>query len=275
MDDRWNKRSSRNENSAWFTLFHQHRSRLLRTCGGEERKRNLQAVWTYLELAASLETDACINVLWCIISWRGQVAPLISDNGTNFIVADRELKEALAALNNHRTEGVLSQAGICWSFNPLAGSHHDGVWESMICLVRRTLSSVLWQQTLDDDGLHIVFCKMESILNDRPLTQLLDNPNDLEPLTPNHLLLLKEKPALPHEVFEPHDLYVRRRWRQVLYLSDLFWKQWVWKYPPLLEAKVEWGKQKEFEGWRCCRNYGFFCSSWFLATSQRSGGFSL
>jgi len=57
----------------------------------------------------------------------------------------------------------------------------------------------------------MIFCEIESILNDRPITKLSDDPNDLESLTPNHLLLLKGEPALPLGVFEPHDQYVRRR----------------------------------------------------------------
>ena len=114
----------------------------------------------------------------------------------------------------------------------------------MIRLVRRVLSSVLHQQKLDDDGLHTVFCEVEAILNDRPITKLSEDANDLEPLTPNHLLLLRGKPALPPGVFEPHDLYVRRRWRQVQYLSDLFWKRWIREYLPLLQERQKWNEKK-------------------------------
>lgn len=100
----------------------------------------------------------------------------------------------------------------------------------MIRLIRRVLSSVLRQQTLDDDALHTALCEVEAILNDRPVTQLSDDPCDLETLTPNHLLLLKGKPALPPGVFGPHDQYVKRRWRQAQYIADIFWKRWVREY---------------------------------------------
>lgn len=110
----------------------------------------------HLEVAVSLETDACVNALQRFISRRGQVTHLVSDNGTNFIGAERELREAVDALDYQRIGGVLAQAGISWSFNPPAGSHHGGVWERMIHMVRRVLSSVLRQQTLDDDALHSV-----------------------------------------------------------------------------------------------------------------------
>ncbi len=114
----------------------------------------------------------------------------------------------------------------------------------MIRMVRRILNSVLHQRMLDDDGLHTVMCEVEAILNDRPITKLSDNPNDLEPLTPNHLLLLKGKPALPPGLFEPSDMYVKRRWRQVQYISDLFWKRWVKEYLPLLQERQKWNQRK-------------------------------
>ncbi|KAK0144648.1 hypothetical protein N1851_016990 [Merluccius polli] len=227
--------------------------------GGEERKINLAI---HLEVAVSLDTDACINALRCFISRRGQVTSLTSDNGTNFIGADRELKE--------RIQGALSQAGIQWNFNPPAGSHHGGVWERMIRLVRRVLSSVLHQQKLDDDGLHTLFCEVEAIFNDRPITKLSEDANDLEPLTHNHLLLLRGKPALPPGVFEHHDLYMRRRWRQVQYLSDHFWKKWIWEYLPVLQERQKWNERKEFDSWRYCGDHGFFSSTWFMATWQGS-----
>ena len=79
----------------------------------------------------------------------------------------------------------------------------------MICIFRHVLNSVLHQQTLDDDGLHTVMCEVEAILNDRPITQLSDDPNDMEALTPNHLLLLKGKPALSPGLFKSSDMYVK------------------------------------------------------------------
>lgn len=199
----------------------------------------------HLEVANSLETDACINAIRRFISRRGQVVHIRSDNGTNFIGAERELREAVGELNHERIQGALISAGVKWSFNPPAGSHHGGVWECMIRMVRRVLNSVLHQQTLDDDGLHTVMCEVEAILNDRPITQLSDDPNDLEALTPNHLLLLKGKPALPPGLFKPADRYVKRGWRQAQYISDLFWKRWIREYLPLLQERQKWNQKKQ------------------------------
>lgn len=198
----------------------------------------------HLEVAPSLDTDACINAIRRFISRRGQVSQLRSDNGTNFVGAERELKDALAHLNQERLKGALLQDGIRWSFNPPGASHHGGVWERIIRMVRKILTSVLHLQTLDDDGLHTVLCEVESILNDRPITKLSDDPNDLEALTPNHILLMKGKPVLPPGLFVKEDLYAKRRWRQVQYIAGLFWKRWVQEYLPLLQERQKWSQPK-------------------------------
>ncbi|KAI7802084.1 hypothetical protein IRJ41_024663 [Triplophysa rosa] len=176
----------------------------------------------HLELANSLDTDACINALRRFISRRGQVEHLLSDNGTNFIGAETELKEALSKLNQTKIQEVLCQKGIKWSFNPPAGSHFGGVWERLIRMLWKILTAVLQQQKLDDDGLHTV----------------LSSPN------PNHILLLKGKPCLSPGLFEEHDLYIKRRWKQVQYISDLFWKRWVKEYLPLLQERQKWNTNK-------------------------------
>ncbi len=175
---------------------------------------------------------------------RGQVTHLTSDNGTNFIGAERELREAIAELDHQKIQHALLQSGLAWSFNPPAGSHHGGVWERLIRLAKRVLSSTLRLQTLDDEGFHTILCEVEAILNSRPITKASDDANDLEALTPNHILLLKSKPHLPPGLFCKDDLYVKRRWRQVQFLSDLFWKRWVREYLPLLQERQKWMRPK-------------------------------
>ena len=198
----------------------------------------------HLEMASSLDTSSCINAIRRFISRRGQVSCIRSDNGTNFVGAERELREALCALDQKKIQSSLLQSGVKWSFNTPAASHHGGVWERIIRMVRKVLNSVLHQQNVDDERLHTLLCEVEAILNDRPITKFSDDPNDLEPLTPNHLLLLKGKPALPPGLFEKGDLYTKRRWRQVQFLADLFWRRWIREYLPLLQERQRWTKEK-------------------------------
>ncbi|KAK3722370.1 hypothetical protein QZH41_013692, partial [Actinostola sp. cb2023] len=80
---------------------------------------------------------------------------------------------------------------------------------------------------------------VERIIKGRPITRISDDPKDLTPLTPNHLLLLRSGPTLPSGLFVKQDLY-RRRWRQVQYMADIFWKRWRSEYLPTLEERQKW-----------------------------------
>ncbi|KAL3967647.1 phylloquinone omega-hydroxylase/docosahexaenoic acid omega-hydroxylase [Sarotherodon galilaeus] len=194
----------------------------------------------HIELANSLDTDSCIHALRRFIARRGQVQLMRSDNGTNFVSAERELREAVRALDNAKIHEALLVKGIIWIFNPAAASHFGGVWERQIRSIRKVLSSVVEQQILDEEGLHTLLCEVEAIINSRPISRVSTDPNDLEALTPNHLLLMKAKTPLPPGVFSRSDIYSRRRWRQVQYLADLFWRRWIKEYLPDLQKRQKW-----------------------------------
>lgn len=195
----------------------------------------------HLEIANSLDTDSCIHAIRRFVSRRGQVLQIRSDNGTNLISADRELRNAIKEWNkSHKLHIALQQKGIKWVYNPPAASHYGGVWERLIKQVKLALVALTKAQTLDDESLHTLLCEVEAIINSRPLTTISDSSDDLEPLTPNHLLLLKGQPTLSPGLFQKSDAYSRRRWKQVQYLADIFWKRWVREYLPTLQARQKW-----------------------------------
>lgn len=72
----------------------------------------------------------------------------------------------------------------------------------------------------------------------------MTDPNDLEALTPNHILLLKGKPLFPPGLFNRNDLYTRRRWRQVQHLAELFWKRWVSEYVLVIQERQRWTRPR-------------------------------
>lgn len=198
----------------------------------------------HLEVAYTLDADSYINAVRRFICRRGPVSSIRSDNGTNFVGANRELKESLADLNHGKIQRALVKDGINWSFNIPAASHQGGVWERLIRSVKSVLTSVLKQQILDDEGLQTIFCEVEAILNDRPITKVSDDPNDLEALTPNHILMLKGKPIMPSGLFDQSDLYARKRWKQIQYMAQLFWKRWTSEYLPMLQERQKWTKPR-------------------------------
>ncbi|XP_063955063.1 uncharacterized protein LOC135153986 [Lytechinus pictus] len=194
----------------------------------------------HMEMAHSLDTDSCINAIRRFMARRGNVKEIRSDNGTNLVGAEKELKMEIRKWNQSQLHDELLQKEVKWTFNPPGASHHGGVWERMIKTVRKVLFSLTTQQILTDEGLQTLFCEIESIINSRPITMVTNDVNDVEALTPNHVLLLNTKPQLPPSITVNTDVYARRRWRQVQYLSDVFWSRWVKEYLPQLQARQRW-----------------------------------
>ena len=66
----------------------------------------------------------------------------------------------------------------------------EGIWERMI-------SALIRDQILEDDSLANFMCSAEAIVNNRLLTTFSIDHKDPEPLTPNHLLVLRARPTFP------------------------------------------------------------------------------
>ena len=77
-------------------------------------------------------------------------------------------------------------------------------------------------------------------MNSRPLTRSSDDINDLGVLTPNDLLLLRPNSVGPPGIFVQTDLYSRKRWKQMEYCADIFWKRWLKEYIPDLQKRQKW-----------------------------------
>ena len=119
-----------------------------------------------------------------------------------------------------------------------------GVWERVIRSVRKVINAILKKQTMDDEGIMTLMCEVEAIINARPLTKVSDDPRDVNALTPNHLLLIKSNESFPPGVFKRNDQYSERRWRQVQYMAEVFWRRWIKEYLPILQLRQKWHEVK-------------------------------
>ena len=167
---------------------------------------------------------------------------IVYDNGRNLLGSSREMKTEIEAWNESKIRDEFTNEGIIWKFNPPHGSHFGGVYERMIRSVRKVLYGLMHNQAgrLDDEALTTLFCEVEAILNARPITRSSADPNDMQVLTPNHLLTLRAPETCPPGLFSKDDNYARRKWRQVQYLADIFWRRWVAEYIPMLQERQKW-----------------------------------
>lgn len=194
----------------------------------------------HLEKLNSLEADSFLNALIRFIARKNQPRKIRSDNGTNLVRGNKELRDTIREWNeNHKTKEELLIREIEWEFNPPAASHMGGVWERQIRTVRNALNTTLRNQVLDDERLETLFAEVENVINSRPLTHVSEDPSDLKALTPNDLLRPGHGFTGPPGEFSRLDAY-GKRWRHVQHLVNEFWRRWLREYLPTLMTRSKW-----------------------------------
>ena len=203
----------------------------------------------HIETANTLETDSFINALRRFQAKRGPIRQLRSDRGTNFVGAQRELQEALSEMDEDKVRNTLLEENCEWvsfKMNPPSASHMGGSWERQIRTVRSVLGSLLEEAShqLDDESFRTLLKEVQAVVNSRPLAlNDMASPDSTEPLTPNHLLTLKSNVLMPPlGAFQREDLYLRRRWRKVQHLANVFWDRWRKEFLHTLQLRKKWIK---------------------------------
>lgn len=139
-------------------------------------------------MAYALDSDIFLNALCGFTSSRGMPKEVVSDNGSNFIEADSELKEVWKLLHKQKLQEAVNFKRVKWGSLPPATPHFGGVHESLIKSDKRAIYAVLKNADGSDGGLHTAFEGAEGIFNSRPLTYMRASGKDPTPLTPSHFL---------------------------------------------------------------------------------------
>nr|XP_055074008.1 uncharacterized protein LOC129453697 [Misgurnus anguillicaudatus] len=193
----------------------------------------------HLEVLTSMDTDAFLMALRRFIGRRGKPAELYSDQGTNFRGGNTELKEAFSQLSDDLQQ-QLAQQQISFHFNPPSAPHFGGVWEREIRSVKAALYTTLGSEMVSEEVLRTVLIEIEAILNSKPLGYVSADIADVDPVTPNYLLMGRPDSSLPQVTYPVSELLGRRRWRHSQVLSDRFWTAFIKYYLPELQARRKW-----------------------------------
>ncbi|GBM67326.1 hypothetical protein AVEN_72458-1 [Araneus ventricosus] len=188
----------------------------------------------HLEIVNSCSTDAFIGALKRFIALRGKPSVIYSDNGTNFVGANNELRKILKDLFNkestEKIEDSIASEGIVWHFNPPATPHFGGLWEAGVKSLKSHLKRVVGNTVLTHEEFSTLVTQVEAVLNSRPLCNLPSDPNDDFVLTPAHFLVGSSLTALPDPDLTEVPINRLNRWQLVQRLSQIFWKKWSSDY---------------------------------------------
>ena len=207
----------------------------------------------HLEVVAGLDTDSFLNAFSRFHARHPGVWQLVSDNGTNFRSADKELQNTLKGYRDSLNSHVAMQ-GIEWKFSPPSAPHCGGIWERLVRSVKKVLKGLMESHEVSADVFETLVVRAEGILNSRPLTAASTSPDDFKPLTPNDILHPGVLPTPPLEILppatEPTPRILLKRWQHVRALADGFWRRWQREYVSLLQSRGKWMRERPNISWR-------------------------
>ncbi len=198
----------------------------------------------HLEVVESCDTGAFINSVRRFVNRRGAPINMYSDHGKNFEGATTELEEFVFKLDKTKITDFATTHQIQWTFNPPAAPHMGGAWERLVRSAKEVMYGLIKNYVLTDDQLLTLLTEVEHILNSRPLTHLSEDVTDLDPLTPNHILLGLHRNWVSIADISEIDIDSRKQWKQVQGLRAEFWKRWVKEYLPTLTKRPCWRSQR-------------------------------
>lgn len=197
----------------------------------------------HLELVGSLSTQDYILALKRFIARRGKPYQIFSDNGKNFVGAEKEL--SIIFNNANDICDFLSNNQIRLTFIPPYSPHFGGLWEAGVKSCKYHLRRVLGNARLTREEFETVLTQIEAVLNSRPLSPLSSDSNDFLPLTPAHFLIGRPLTAPICEnltTIEPARL---GRYDRVEQLRQHFWQRWSKEYVSELQTRTKWKVNSE------------------------------
>ena len=187
----------------------------------------------------SMDASSCVMGVEWFVSRRGTPAIIWSDNGTNFVGVEKELRENIEKWNPINIAVELAHKGIKWRFNPPSAPHQGGIWETLVRSFKRVLYTILGTGRLTDEVLSSTFCLVEHALNSRPLTPVSADPSDLGALTPNHFLLGNQARSHP-SIIGVDEFDHRKRYARAQSYANAIWSRWIKEYLPALNRRSTW-----------------------------------
>lgn len=174
---------------------------------------------------------------------RGQPTKLISDNGTQFVGAERELREMLNGWSAKELQDFCADKGNEWKFITPNAPHHSGCAEALVKSCKFGIKKAIGEQNLTPFELHTVFMKVSNLMNQRPIGGAPNDPDDGSYLCPNDMLLGRASSRVSQGPFR-ETKNPKHRVEFVQKIVDSFWKRWTRDTFPSLVPRRKWDAQK-------------------------------
>ena len=176
-------------------------------------------------MAVDCSTMEFLQVLRRFFAIRGQPAVMISDKGSQFVGAERELGEMVRGLSREEIQNFCAEKGMHWKFTTPAAPHQNGCAEALVKTWKNALKRAIGSQLLTPFELYTVFLEVANLVNQRPIGRIPNDPDDGKYICPNDILLGRASSEVPQGPFKETQ-NPRHRVDFLQKIVDSFWKRW-------------------------------------------------
>ena len=199
----------------------------------------------HLDITANYSTDEILQTIMRFTSLRGCPGEIHSDEGSQLLAAAKEM-DIVDLVDKWDWQPIKEWAAgkqIIWTVAPAEGHHQNGLSESMIKSVKRTIKhKVTDNNVLTFGQLQTVMFEVADIINSRPISIISgSDPNNPSPITPNHLILGRATSQPPQGPFNVTDSSsITKKFRYLQSLVAGWWKEWYATVFPYLVPNYKW-----------------------------------
>ncbi|KAJ8723447.1 hypothetical protein PYW08_003359 [Mythimna loreyi] len=192
----------------------------------------------HIELVSDLTSSAFIAALRRMAARKGSPKHLYSDNGTNFVGANKILQEEFEQIQDTFDQDFIKEVTsmeIEWHFNAPSWPTAGGLWEAAVKSLKYHLKRVVGDQKLTFEEFSTVLAQLEAILNSRPLCPLTEDPDDFDFLSPSSFINHNQDMTILETETD-----MRTRWHLTQKIVQDIWKRWHTEYLTQLSARSKW-----------------------------------
>ena len=214
------------------------------------KQRNKKKVWgvifnctitraLYIDLTEDYSTEAILQVIRRFVAIRGCPAEIQSDQGSQLIAAAKDIAELTTCWDWEPIETWATNNRIKWTLAPAEGQHQNGLSESLIRSIKRSIKHKIGCQILSFSQLQMFF-EIANIINSRPIGIITcSDPTHPETITPNDLILGRSTNEVPQGPFDTNKS-VSKRFRYLQKLISEWWDEWYQSVLPSLVPCYKW-----------------------------------
>ena len=164
------------------------------------------------------------------------------------------MEEIRELFKDPSVNNYLTKKGVQWTFIPKRSPWFGGLYERLIRITKYTHKKTLGRSLVNLDELNTIVIKIESVINDRPITYISTDIGEFDPLSPFMLMYGRPITSLPHQSISQEELdnpdngvdrtVFQKRSKRLDQLFEQCWLRWRDEcLPSLREVHMQQAKK--------------------------------